>query len=67
MQKSIERYYLLNEGELLMIISEVREVLDDLENLLANKKWILKDLKNRSINIDSDILMSGPMDELFKI
>jgi len=54
-----DRYYLLSESEISLIVLEMREVLEDLENIIKNKKLKLNDSKNCSINFDSEFLNEG--------
>ena len=51
-----KQYYLLSEGEISMIVLEIKEVLEDLERIIKNKKLTVNDSKNCKISFDEFFL-----------
>lgn len=51
-----KQYYLLSEDEVSVIKMELREVLEDLEDIIKSKKLTLNDSKNCRISFDEFFL-----------
>jgi hypothetical protein len=54
--KRKEIFFLISEGEIDLILSEVSEVLEDLQEILNKKKLTLSGKEWGSIRFDSDFL-----------
>lgn len=65
--KNDDVFFLISEGEITMILSEVREVLEDLEEILRTKKFNLSSKEGGTIRFDSGYLTSSGNHKFFKI
>jgi hypothetical protein len=54
-----EKYVLLNEEEIMLIMSEISELEHDLNEIMNKKKWVLGNKKDCSIRFDSSFLSSA--------
>lgn len=54
-----KEYYLLSEEEVLMIVSEMKEILGDLEDIIKSKKLRVNDSRDSGIKFSRDFLNNG--------